>query len=211
MSVAYSPDGLSVVVGGFAMDGAGVQNWVIRKYSGAGFAIVTTIEANNSVAGGGNASITGVSFAPDGSSFVASGSGVDAGGNLCWVVRHYSGVGFTTITNLESSGTIAGGTSANANAVSYTPDGSAILAAGSAADGSAGGGLNHWMVRRYRGPGFGTIDTLENSFALTSGGTAYAASLQITPDGSGLVTGGNAYDIDLGNVFGVIKGLLLSP
>ena len=177
IAIQFSPDGAS-----FALVGEIDSSWVVKRYSGAGFATVDTLEVSATIAGGSIAYAQGVAFSPDGQSFVAVGYAADGNFNFQWTIRQYGGVDFSTITPIATGAVNPGA----AQAVAYSPNGEQLVVGGYEED--AGPHDSDWVVRSYSGASLGTINVIEDSSDLAGYGPAV---VQYTPDGATLVAAGN--------------------
>ena len=183
-----SADGSSVVVAGRGSDGNGHQTWIVRRYSGAGLATVTNLENSASpIPGGTTTYLESVAMSADGTSIVATGGVND--GAIKWVVKRYSGVNFSTVDIIENSTGIDGETWGHGRSVSMSADGSSFVVGGQTQSVA-----NHykWIVKRYSGANFATVQVLENSFGVPGGSNVWIPSVSLSADGSSAFAAGQA-------------------
>jgi tRNA G37 N-methylase TrmD len=148
---------------GIALDSSFEAHWLVREYSGGSWSTIDDYQYDPGA--GFQFTTSPAALTTDSSGNVyAAGIGVDGSYREHWVVREYSGGSWSTIDDYQ------GPTGSSAQALALTADTSGnIYASGTGYSASASGWV--WIVRKYSGGSWTTMDTYEynpGSFAQAS-------------------------------------------
>ena len=185
MSVAYSSDGSSFVVGGRNVDVVNSADckWWVRLYSGSDFSTITDIETDLTDDYGLVTFAVGI--APDSSIIAAANSNDNTGGY--WTVRRYSGSDFSTVQTLDQSQSVGSDFDDAPATMTFSPDGTFFVVVGWA-------NPQFGIVKEYGGDGYGDVTVLDASAG------AYLFGVAISPDGNEVIAAGHD-----GNGTGVVR------
>jgi len=157
----------NVYAAGFGFDSSFNEHWVVRKFSSGSWSTI-----DDYVYPAGNAA-SALALTSDSSGNVyAAGFGFDSSGSEHWVVREYNGGSWSTIDDYV----YPPGNGASASALSSDSSGN-VYTAGVGEDSSFN---EHWVVRKYSGGSWSTIDDYLNLLAMS-------AATALTSDSSGNV------------------------
>ncbi|OFZ43280.1 MAG: hypothetical protein A2485_00015 [Bdellovibrionales bacterium RIFOXYC12_FULL_39_17] len=168
-----SDNGNNVYAGGYAQDASGAPHWIVKKWNGSSW---TTVDDYLGEPGSSAAYVSALTTDNAGS-FYAGGYVVEASGAEHWIVRTGDS-SWNTSDNFSMTASISAGVNALAQ------DGASnIYATGWADDGSGVYDYGHWIVRRWNGSSWSTID----DFRLSINEDIWASANAVTVDGSGSI------------------------